>query len=120
MRTLVFGGRGYPARRHLFDVLDALDPRPTVIIHGCCPTGADAFAEAWAQAHEVPIERHPANWRALGGARAGPARNEHMAARCSVERAVAFPGGRGTADMRRRCVAHGIPIIEGEVTAPTR
>ncbi|MET9346271.1 SLOG family protein [Streptomyces termitum] len=30
------------------------------VVHGTCPTGADALADAWARAHGVPVERHPA------------------------------------------------------------
>lgn len=49
-----------------------------VLIHGHCPTGADALADHWGQQRvDVTVERHPADW-ATHGKRAGFIRNAEM------------------------------------------
>lgn len=49
----------------------------TVIVHGHCPKGADAIADALAVQWGVAVERHPADWSI--GRRAGFVRNAEMA-----------------------------------------
>jgi hypothetical protein len=49
----------------------------TVIVHGACPRGADAIADALAKQWGVAVERHPADWSI--GRRAGFVRNAEMA-----------------------------------------
>jgi SLOG family YspA-like protein len=56
------------------------DGREIVIVHGACPTGADAIADRIARFHGHTVEDHPAE---RGGRRwpsAGPLRNAEMAA----------------------------------------
>jgi hypothetical protein len=52
-----------------------------VVVHGACPDGGDAHADAWFRAKrgEMPlgVERHPAEW-SLYGKRAGWIRNKVM------------------------------------------
>lgn len=53
---------------------------PAVIVHGACPTGADAIAARWTRSHRViglTEEAHPAHWQWHGRA-AGPRRNAEM------------------------------------------
>ena len=50
----------------------------TVIVHGHCPRGADAIADALAVQWGVAVERHPADWK-KHGRRAGFVRNAEMA-----------------------------------------
>lgn len=53
---------------------------PAVIVHGGCPTGADAIAGHWARRYAhigLTEEAHPAAWR-LHGKAAGPRRNAEM------------------------------------------
>lgn len=53
---------------------------PAVIVHGACPTGADAIAARWTRSHRViglSEEAHPALWQWHGKA-AGPRRNALM------------------------------------------
>lgn len=50
----------------------------TVIVHGACPKGADAMADALAKQWGVTVETHPADW-GLHGRRAGFVRNAEMA-----------------------------------------
>lgn len=73
-----------------------------VVVHGACPTGADAYADAWARWHsdccDIEVETHRADWRKYGRA-AGPIRNEHMVS-LGAWRVLAFPfmQSRGTAN----------------------
>lgn len=48
-----------------------------IVVHGDCPTGADAQADAIAIRYGFTLDRHPANWGLLGKA-AGPTRNKEM------------------------------------------
>jgi hypothetical protein len=50
-----------------------------VIVHGGCPTGADAIADRIAQDYSYRVERHPADWERHGKP-AGPRRNAEMVA----------------------------------------
>jgi hypothetical protein len=57
----------------------------------------------------VPVVRYPADWARHGNA-AGLVRNQQMLDDGKPDLAVAFPGGKGTADMVRRARKAGIPI----------
>lgn len=54
-----------------------------MIVSGGCPQGADAFAEAIAKKHQVPIMIHYAKWNKLGKA-AGFIRNGDIAEEADV------------------------------------
>jgi len=58
-----------------------------------------------------------AKWSKHGRA-AGPIRNQEMIDECKPDLVVAFPGGRGTADMVRRAKAAGIRVIEVQHNPP--
>lgn len=114
-RVLVCGGRDYPHRTHVMNVLD--DVREAcgvaVVIHGGAP-GADAHAAAWAQARGVPsltFAVTPAAWEAQG-AKAGPLRNRRMLDEGQPTLVIAFPGGRGTDDMVRQASRRNVPIVK--------
>src|SRR5690606_11824331 len=79
---------------------------PPTLVHGGAP-GADSEA-AYVAAYllEWPVEAHPADWQRHGRA-AGPIRNQQMVD-SGADLVIAFPGGRGTADLIRR--APGIPV----------
>jgi hypothetical protein len=81
------------------------------VIHGACPTGADALADRWAVNAWKAIEAFPADWTAHGRA-AGPLRNARMIAEGRPDLVLAFKGGRGTADCVRKARAAGIPVRE--------
>lgn len=54
---------------------------PMLIVHGACPTGADALADVWAKSEPgISLERHPAIWRPNGiyNPQAGLIRNRKM------------------------------------------
>lgn len=90
--------------------LDGLIPRPTTIICGGA-TGADQLAADWAAYRQVPKVVVRADWEKHGKA-AGPIRNQTMLEEWSPSLVLAFPGGRGTADMIRRAKKADVRVIE--------
>ena len=98
-------------RDWLFRELDALrSSRGVTIIVSGCARGADTLGIEWAEASGVEVARFPADWNTHGRA-AGPIRNQQMLDEGKPDLVVAFPGGRGTADMARRARAAGIKLI---------
>jgi hypothetical protein len=75
--------------------------------------GADQLAEEWAFERQVPIYIFPAKWRLYPKA-AGPIRNQQMLDEGQPELVIAFPGGKGTADMISRAEKAGIKVIKVE------
>jgi hypothetical protein len=112
MRLLVCGGRDYTDGATAFALLDRIHAmRPiTCVIQGDA-RGADTLARHWACSHSVPHEDYPADWRTHGKA-AGHIRNAQMLAEGRPDKVVAFPGGRGTADMVRKARAAGLNVLE--------
>lgn len=110
--VLVCGGRDYHKRHKVFEELDkahALLPI-TLIIHGDAK-GADLLADAWALSRGIPRRAYPADWNKNGRA-AGPIRNQRMLAEGRPDRVIAFPGGKGTADMVGRALKAGLPVLQ--------
>ena len=107
MKVLVCGGRGFCDREMMDRELGRL--APTLIIEGGAP-GADTLADEWALANGVHTARVNALWTVHRRA-AGPIRNAVMLS-LQPDLVVAFPGGRGTADMVRRAKAAGVPVRE--------
>lgn len=114
LRVLVCGGREFADRGLLSGVMQSVvwqqHGYPAVLIHGDA-RGADRLAAEWASRHGVPVEPYPADWE-RDGRGAGPIRNQRMLDEGMPDLVVAFPGGRGTADMVQRARAAGIEIIE--------
>lgn len=81
-----------------------------VFIHGAA-RGADLHAARWAKRNGVRQESYPADWKRWRGA-AGPIRNQRMLIEGRPDLVVAFPGGRGTADMVDRARKAVVPVIE--------
>jgi hypothetical protein len=73
-------------------------------------SGADTLAEEWAKAQAIPCNVYHADWAKHVRA-AGPMRNQQMLDEGRPTLVVAFPGGRGTADMVRRAREAGIETI---------
>ncbi len=99
-RVLVCGGRDYSDYSALCAALDHLLSARlpnVVIIHGAAP-GADSLAGQYAVDRGLACEAFPADWQTHGRA-AGPIRNARMLAEGKPDAVVAFPGGRGTANM---------------------
>lgn len=109
-RVLVCGSRyGFPARE-LRQELDALNPRPTTVIHGGA-RGVDSQAGEWAALRGITVEEYPADWRGQG-VKAGPLRNKEMLDKGRPHLVVAFPGGKGTYNMIFQARRAGIPVVE--------
>lgn len=110
MRVLVTGGRDFGNRELLFEILDRLHATHgfTLLIHGDA-SGADRLAGEWGAARGVAVEAHPADWKKHGRA-AGPIRNQKMLEE-NPELVVAFPGGRGTADMVTKAKRAGVEVF---------
>jgi len=110
MRVLVCGGRDYRDREAVFGELHALAERYgwlTIIEGGA--TGADSLAREWAQLCYHGLVTVVADWQSHGRA-AGPIRNQQMLTSAKPDLVLAFPGGRGTADMVRRANAAGLNV----------
>lgn len=109
-KVLVCGGRDYQNRDILFRILDASNAdRPIdLIIHGAA-RGADSLAQAWADNRGVRCLQFPADWKTDGKA-AGPIRNRRMLLE-GPDLVLAFPGGKGTADMKKQARKMGVPTV---------
>ncbi len=107
----VCGGRDYQDKDRAFATLDRVHSKRPIsqLVHGGA-SGADALAGEWAAQRGVAVKVFPADWQAHGRA-AGPRRNADMVA-YGIDGLVAFPGGRGTADMVRQCRASAITVME--------
>ena len=116
MRVLIYGGRDWNDSVATFNFLDEcagdfnLD-YDTTVVSGLA-RGADTLGVEWAVANNLSVDRYPANWNAHGK-RAGFIRNQEMLD-SGIDLAIQFPGGRGTADMRRRLDKAGVKVIEYE------
>lgn len=107
MRVLVCGGRDYKNVERITAVLKHLHPSVT-IIHGAAK-GADTLAGGVAATQGLLVEAYPANWSAYGMA-AGAMRNQQMLD-TGVDLVIAFPGGKGTADMTTRARDADVPVL---------
>jgi hypothetical protein len=124
-RVLVTGSRDWKDLRAVHDAIwrqyvDNLDTAMGfTVVHGDCPTGADAFASSYCLMSSAPIieEKHPADWDTHGKA-AGPLRNQEMVdLGADVCLAFPLPESRGTRDCMRRAKAAGIPVVVVEVAS---
>lgn len=117
MKILVCGGRDFIDYELLSETLTALCPlsfeetyQEVRIIHGGAK-GADLMADKWAINRWIVTEEFKADWDKHSKA-AGPIRNQQMIDEGRPDIVVAFPGGKGTADMVRRARAAKINVIE--------
>jgi hypothetical protein len=108
MRVLVCGGRNYSDEAAIRAELSRFPPG-TTIVHGGA-TGADSLAGIAAAELWLFVEVHPAYWDKYGR-RAGPIRNQEMLD-SGIDLVIAFPGGRGTADMVHRARKAGVKVKE--------
>lgn len=111
MRIIVCGGREYRDYDRICAVLDGVhgDDPIEAVIHGNA-SGADRLGGAWAKARGVKCWPVPAQWAKFGKS-AGPKRNQAMLG-MGAALVVAFPGGRGTADMVKRAKSAAVKVVE--------
>jgi hypothetical protein len=100
-RVLVCGGRDFSDVALLRDALTPL--------LGGEPDGKLFIIAGGARGCEY--KEYPANWK-KDGKIAGPVRNQRMLDDGKPDLVVAFPGGRGTADMVRRARNDGFEVRE--------
>lgn len=128
MRVLVTGSRDWTDRETVYRAIVQLQEQHAergydgqgnfvdwlvdgwVIVHGACPTGADAIADDFATTSWMAVERHPADWKKYGR-RAGFLRNAEMV-ELGADICLAFQrnkskGTQHTIDLARKA---GIPV----------
>ena len=109
---IICGGRDF-ADEEMFNSamgdLVHLKGMPGRVIQGGA-AGADGMAREWAVRHALDLWTEVAGWKAHGRA-AGPIRNQAMLG-YNPKLVVAFPGGKGTADMVRRSRKAGVDVAE--------
>lgn len=128
-RVLVCGGRDFEDEDLVHRVLDRYDDEQNTIrlvIHGnggrwkndldmygqpIPKSGADLWAGTWANIRGCPCMILPAAWRGLSVS-AGPVRNGWMLEFGAPDLCIAFPGGRGTANMIKRCDRTRIEVMK--------
>lgn len=110
---LICGGRDFDDEGMFNDAmgdLTRLKGMPARIVHGAA-SGADRLANLWAARKAINCAAVPADWK-THGPKAGPLRNQRMLDDHKPDFVIAFPGGRGTADMVSRARKAGIDIAE--------
>lgn len=107
-RVLFCGSRNYRDADTIRRVMAEI-PQATVILHGDCPTGADALAEQAAILLGSDTLKFPADWK-KHGRRAGPIRNAAMLD-YEPRKVYAFGTGKGTDGTVKMAEARGIPVV---------
>jgi hypothetical protein len=125
-RVVVYGGRDWTDRNFIYHWLGLLFepsygeskeaqpwwlPRPDLELIFGGAKGVDSIAEDWAVVNWVKFRVFKADWDKHGRA-AGPIRNQQMIDEGKPEMGIAFPGGKGTADMTARLRKAGIAVLE--------
>lgn len=127
MRVIVCGGRTFgnystsrrgsvewkkadAERTFIFDTLDKFKPAISCVIEGAA-RGADTVAGEWAIANGKDLKEFPADW-AIHGPSAGYLRNKKMLHEGNPDLVIAFPGGKGTANMVNQAKKAGVPVKE--------
>ena len=128
MRVLIYGGRDFGIKKEqrlgawafLNELAITTFPRtpeddygnylPDITVISGEARGADMIGTDFAVVNWTGYEGYPADWDTHGKA-AGAIRNQQMLD-SGIDLAIEFPGGRGTADMRRRLDKAGVRVIE--------
>lgn len=98
--------------------------RPELVLHGWCPKGVDAYADAWARERGLLVVRVAADWQRHGKRAAGPMRNSVLVRLAVAWRylghdvvCLAMPGPKsvGTHDCWRKAHAAGLLVVRIDV-----
>ena len=110
MRLLVTGGRHFDEAALVYDVLSQLHKHYAIgaLIHGGAK-GVDSHAGQWASLHGVHQIIFLPDWK-RHGLLAGHDRNTRMLTEGKPDACIAFPGGKGTADMAKKAKTYGLPV----------
>lgn len=108
MKTIICGGRDYHLKARDIGILNDFHfcYNITEVVSGGC-AGVDIAGEMWAKDKCIPIKQFIPDWVAKGKS-AGPLRNQEMAD--YADACIAFPGGKGTADMVRRAIKNNLIV----------
>ncbi len=111
MKVLVCGGRDFKDFESVNEELTWLAGEHSLeIIHGGAK-GADSLAGEWARLTSTPCKVFKADWAKYGRAE-GPIRNKQMLIEGKPDLVIAFPGGKGTANMVKQAREAGIEVKE--------
>jgi hypothetical protein len=124
MKILVCGGRDFNDKEMFFNTLDRICEErgwvttksedgnylPSCTIISGKARGADTLAVDWAVVNWCAFEEYPADWNKYGKS-AGYRRNQQMLDEGRPDLVVAFPGGKGTANMVSLAEKAGVPYI---------
>jgi hypothetical protein len=113
VKILITGSRAWTNKKLIEEILseyaDSRGAASITVVHGACPTGADAMADEIALQLGMTIQRYPADWTTHGKA-AGPIRNQHMVDQgADVCLAFFLPNSRGTVHCANAAEEAGIP-----------
>lgn len=117
-RVLVTGSRDFDDVTTIGAALEQAlidaGPRPVLVVHGACPSGADWHADHYARwlrgkGCGIDVEQHPADWQQHGRA-AGFRRNAEMV-NLGADACFAFirNGSRGASHTAQLAEQAGIP-----------
>ena len=115
MRVIVCGGRNLVGPSHVNAIETVLLDFEKVYgqierLATGFASGVDQIALDWANRNKISTGVYPADWVAEGKA-AGPIRNERMLRGEKPDMVIAFPGGRGTANMVLISEEAGYPVF---------
>ncbi len=110
MRVLVCGGRDYTDLEKMWSVIRNYFYGPEDTLICGMARGADLLAYRLVAGTDCHIEEYPANWEKYGRG-AGHIRNQQMLDEGKPDIVIAFPGGRGTANMIERAKKAGVEVI---------
>jgi hypothetical protein len=117
LRILVCGGRKYYDYDKINLELNVIHALRTIttLIQGEA-SGADLISKQWAKYNRIPTMDFPAVWRNVVNGKynpnAGSERNQKMLDEGKPDLVVAFPGGKGTANMVKLAEEAGVEVIK--------
>ncbi len=109
---LICGGRDFTDQKQFNGAMIEVVQQyglPHRVVHGAA-RGADTLAGQWATNLKIEVFEYPADWKKHGKA-AGPIRNGRMLSLHKPDLVIAFPGGRGTADMIKQANEAGVTAL---------
>lgn len=112
LKLIVTGGRNLHDYEYIHNTLDKIDQHSTIaeIVHGGAQ-GVDFASGEWGYKNNKTVTVYRANWQQFGKA-AGPIRNKVMLEdNLDADYLLAFPGGKGTANMCDLAKKAGLDVI---------
>jgi hypothetical protein len=109
MRTIIAGSRDCRSMKAVLHAVANCGWSITVVLSGAA-RGADTLGENWAEDHDIPVERFPAEWETRGKG-AGFFRNAQMANKADALIALWDGKSRGTEHMIRCAKARNLKIF---------